>query len=123
MKHFLYILLFIGILFQTFSKVIIFINFEINQDYIAKNICVKKNIPNNHCNGKCHLNKLLKEDDNKQDTTPFANFKQIKEVQLFYQKKDIVLANILLYTEHTYSPYRHSEKIIPVFSCFHPPKS
>jgi len=32
-----------------------------NQNYIAKNLCVEKDIKGSKCKGHCHLNKKLKE--------------------------------------------------------------
>ncbi len=42
-----------------FLKVSIYIDFKINQDFIAKVLCIKKDVPNNGCQGNCHLKKQL----------------------------------------------------------------
>lgn len=34
--------------------------FSINQNEIAKKLCVKKDVANNTCQGKCHLAKMMK---------------------------------------------------------------
>jgi len=39
----------------------ILIDFTINQDFIAKVLCINKDEPDLGCNGKCHLKKKLKE--------------------------------------------------------------
>jgi hypothetical protein len=41
----------------------IVVSFKINQVYIAKNLCVQRNIKNNHCHGYCQLKKQLAEND------------------------------------------------------------
>lgn len=38
--------------------------YELNKTYIAENICVNKNKPQLHCNGKCYLKKQLERTDN-----------------------------------------------------------
>lgn len=55
------------LLFNLFTPSGIWLNFKINQSFIAKNLCVKKEIENNTCKGKCHLKKEL-EKVQKQET-------------------------------------------------------
>ena len=38
----------------------IFAGFELNKDYIANTLCVNRDKPQLHCNGKCYLMKKLK---------------------------------------------------------------
>jgi hypothetical protein len=68
MKIFAAILLSLVILLQSFSKWIIMADYEINKDYISKNLCINKKRPKLHCNGKCQLMKKLAEDE-KQNST------------------------------------------------------
>jgi len=42
------------------SKVSVYINWKINQDYIAAYLCENKSKPDMKCNGKCILMKSLK---------------------------------------------------------------
>jgi Rad3-related DNA helicase len=41
----------------------VYIAFKINQDYIAKTLCINRNKPEVLCNGKCVLEKNLSEED------------------------------------------------------------
>jgi len=44
-------------------------DFEINKDYIARVLCIEKDVQESTCNGKCHLtNELKKAEDNKKET-------------------------------------------------------
>lgn len=52
---------------QTISKLVILINFQINKEYIAKNLCEKKEEEENCCQGSCHLKKELAEDEERND--------------------------------------------------------
>ncbi len=47
----------------SFGNIIIYAKFKINQDEIAKTICVQRKIANNTCNGHCELRKTLKKYD------------------------------------------------------------
>jgi len=51
------------ILLPVFGKSWILISFKINQESIAKNLCVLRNVKNNSCHGCCQLKKRLAEND------------------------------------------------------------
>ena len=60
-------------LFNLFTPSGIWLNFKMNQSFIAKNLCVKKEIKENTCKGKCHLKKELEKvqtQENHQDKEP-----------------------------------------------------
>ncbi len=44
--------------------------YEINKKYIAENLCENKSRPSMHCEGHCHLQKKLKEDEQQKEDTP-----------------------------------------------------
>jgi hypothetical protein len=71
---------------QVSAKSVIFLHYWVNKAYIAQNLCEKKEIKNNACQGSCHLNKELKKQDEKEKTpvTP-PNFKDLKEVLVFFE--------------------------------------
>jgi len=48
---------------QPLSKMYIIVSFYVQQDYIAKNLCEKKDVENNCCHGKCQLKKELAKTD------------------------------------------------------------
>lgn len=68
-----------------FRPILPYIDYAINKDYIAKNLCIKKDIPNNCCQGKCHLNKQIKkvEETNKTKDNNTNKKIQSKEVNEF----------------------------------------
>ena len=66
MKFFAAISLLVIVVIQTFSAFVIEADFFLNQDYIAKNLCVNRDKPMMHCNGKCYLAKKLKEEGKSQ---------------------------------------------------------
>jgi hypothetical protein len=49
------------VLLQTFSKTWIVVCFKLNEDYIAANLCEKKAVSRNNCQGKCQLKKQLEQ--------------------------------------------------------------
>lgn len=48
------------LLFPSLGNVFVYVTFKVNQDEISKTLCVKKEVKNNTCNGKCYLVKQLK---------------------------------------------------------------
>ncbi|MCF6140602.1 hypothetical protein L1S34_04820 [Flavobacterium sp. K77] len=60
MKKFsIYILSFI-LLLPTFGSSFTYLNFKLQQEEIAKTICVQRKMVFNSCNGRCELQKSLK---------------------------------------------------------------
>ncbi|SNR93637.1 MULTISPECIES: hypothetical protein [Hymenobacter] len=63
MKAFFSYLLILLVLLQTFSREVVMVDFLLNQAAITARFCVNKARPQLHCNGKCHVAKQLKEQD------------------------------------------------------------
>jgi|SRR5690606_7380298 len=63
MKNIVIILLAVATLGQILSKPVILMNFLINRDYIAANLCENRNQPDLGCQGKCHLKKQMDQDE------------------------------------------------------------
>lgn len=56
-------LLTLTLLFPIFGNVVIYTQFKANQEQIIKTICVQRKLVNNTCNGRCELQKSLKQFD------------------------------------------------------------
>ena len=59
-------LLALAIFAQQGSKALILFDYCLNKKYIASTLCENRNRPQMHCNGKCHLRKELKKEDERQ---------------------------------------------------------
>jgi hypothetical protein len=60
LKKVISILLIFLVLLQPMSKLWIVVSFKINQDFIAKVLCINRSKPKSACAGKCHLTRELK---------------------------------------------------------------
>lgn len=60
MKSLFSIVLSILLLLPSFGSFVVYTSFKLNQDEIAKTICVQRKLVNNSCNGRCELQKSLK---------------------------------------------------------------
>jgi hypothetical protein len=119
MKHLIAILLVFSFLTQNISKLIIVINFRINQEYIAKNLCEKKDEPESCCHGKCELKKQLDEED-KKENFPETTFKDKFEKQNYYTPTLNVFASSESVSEPNFN-YISSISSTGLSEIFHPP--
>lgn len=120
MTRILSIIVLTSILLQSFGKVIIYVNYELNLDYIIRTYCVNKSNPAKHCDGKCHLTKQLQEEE-KQESTPGSNQNEKVEIQWFSQEKCDINLNGYSSEEYTYPTMRILKPKSPSFPIFHPP--
>jgi len=68
--------------FNIFKYQIPRVEYSIFKDYIAKNLCVKKEIKNNCCQGKCFLEKQIKAvNENKNENTNNTRNTDNKKIQ------------------------------------------
>ena len=71
LKRLTAIVLLIALIGTNCSRFFAYTGFELNQKYIAENLCVNKARPWLHCNGKCYFMKKIKqaeENEKKQET-------------------------------------------------------
>jgi hypothetical protein len=60
------VFLLISLLLANCSSLCVYMGFELNRAYIATSLCVNKDKPEMHCNGKCYLMKKLKQAQEKE---------------------------------------------------------
>ena len=120
MKHLLLALLLIGLMLQNFSKHLIMLEFRVNRDYIAKVLCVNRNKPQMHCDGKCHLKKQLETDDQPQKNR--SNSHDGYEVIFVNGLPAFQLEPFADSITHT-AFYRDPKSFATCFACFHPPQA
>ncbi len=65
-KRVVAICLIIASVSANFSRFIVCAGFEINRNYIAKELCENKSRPWMNCNGRCYLMKKLKQAEEKE---------------------------------------------------------
>jgi hypothetical protein len=121
MKAFVAILLLAGIILQTSAKLAIIINFEANREYIAKNLCEKKDEPDSCCKGSCQLNKSLEEEEeSKNSSVPGTDIKEkFETLTCTLNDKDqlFVYETTIAFVEY----YRLKKPVKLSNSIFHPP--
>lgn len=66
-----------------FSRMGVVVYFQANKAYIAKVLCVNKNRPSLHCDGKCYLAKKLKATEEREQKQTAEKLEKMPEIQLF----------------------------------------
>lgn len=110
------------LLFTIFLKSAVFIEFKINQKYIAETRCENKDKPKLNCDGKCYLKTQLAKAESAPPDSP--DFRNIKDLSPFVvQKFTKAQTEFFIHKESTQNGMECI--FIPrrsVGSVFHPPE-
>lgn len=121
MKFLISIILTATLLLNSFSNIFVYFGFKLNQNEIANTLCIKKEIKENTCLGKCHLTKQLKKvAENEKKTN--SNYKEKSELvyTAITPKYDfLVLFTIVNKKSFTVYPLQKTTSFI--VGVFHPP--
>ena len=100
-----------------------FLSFKLNQDYIAKYLCEKKDEANNSCCGSCYLKKKLTENHSKDVKGPIPPSKN-KTEPLFDKFNKVQIDQSKFVTRRTKKLILNDPTPPLLFSSsiFHPPK-
>ena len=110
------------VMVQTFTSWLIVAEYTINQDFIAKNLCVNKANPQLHCKGKCQLMKRLAEEEKQTSSTSQTGGKiKIGDVLFTNDLQMPALSELLKQRPDFYSNYLVKTSIGSFTSIFHPP--
>ena len=94
-KRGLAILLLISITATSFQRYFVYAGFKLNQDYIAKNLCINRSRPWLHCNGKCYfMRKLKAAQENEKKQAEKDNLSRF-EISFYQEPSDIILLSPL----------------------------
>jgi len=115
------IVLLVSLLSANFFGLFVYLGFEANQRYIAKELCENRDKPQLHCNGKCYLMKKLKQAQEKEQ-------KQERQAQK-PQVQDAVVSTELTFRRYAFAaitlhvPFSTGMPQSIRNSIFHPPKA
>ncbi|NQX81525.1 MAG: hypothetical protein HRT66_05970 [Flavobacteriaceae bacterium] len=92
------IFLTITLLVGVMVNIIVYISFMVNQDYIAKVLCIEKE-QQTGCNGKCELQKQIKKYNSPASNNPIENNKKLPFIKLvfFISQYDFILSKCFEY--------------------------
>lgn len=109
----------------TFSKWSVVIYYQVNKSSIAKELCINRNRPQLHCDGKCFLAKKLKAADEREQKSTSDKLEKMQEITLFFQKIEAGLTGESRFFRTLISiNYFYIEPFLSAraLSIFHPPQ-
>ncbi|MBO9150644.1 hypothetical protein ACFOTA_00370 [Chitinophaga sp. GCM10012297] len=120
MRYLFVITVLAGLMLQTFGKGLVLAEFMLNQDYIARVLCINKAKPKLACNGQCQLMKKMEQETKKEQSGNAVKDKYeviFSETAASFNFTPAVTA-VKLYSAGTgYIPAR------PLYAVFHPPRA
>jgi len=108
-------------LIPSFGTLIIYVKFKINQDEIARTICVQSKFPKNTCQGHCALKKSLKQQEENEKEMQ-NNLKEKMEL-VYIPNTHETVATFIVSSFSSQKNYLHNDgkPISVVLSNFRPP--
>ncbi|HCN83038.1 MAG TPA: hypothetical protein DIT07_05370 [Sphingobacteriaceae bacterium] len=119
-RRFTVFLLIITVLTANFSNSLIYAGFDLNQKYIASQLCENRDKPEMHCNGKCYLAKKVKQAEEKEKSLEQQAQKNRFQEALMTRKLKIDYPSDIAVTKISFE--RASDLPKHSSSIFHPPK-
>ncbi|WP_145667123.1 hypothetical protein [Chitinophaga polysaccharea] len=120
-KQFITVFLMLIWLCQLSGRYFVMLDFYLNQEYIAKNLCVNRNKPAMHCNGKCHLSKKLKEEEKRDQDNPERKDHRSEIFYAAWLEPTSLTAAVPADIAHYPHPYCIGTPIDQPDTIFHPP--
>lgn len=122
---FIAVTIFVLLLFaQTFSKWLVVLEYAINKEYIAKNLCENRNNIESNCKGKCQLSKKMgaeeKSNSKAASGNPLAKH-TVSEILYSNETRLDSLQNDVLNMPDFGSFYLVKKCTAPSSAIFHPP--
>ena len=96
-------LIMVSTLAANFSRFFIFAGFELNRNYIASNLCENIDEPWMHCEGKCYLEKKIKQTQESEKSDEHQSQKNLFQEAAITDSSPIKFQNQLLHIINT--PY------------------
>ena len=121
-KHTAIFILLAAFLMQLFSNTIIYATFLMQQDYIAKNLCIDKDVKESTCEGKCQLKEeLSKNSENNEKPLMTTNEKQ--EIVFCSCDKINSIEYIVMESRVLPTTYRFSHSLPHLSQLYIPPRA
>src|ERR1700733_15629945 len=88
LKRLTALLLLLTLISSNLSLFMVYAGFEMNHKYIAENICINRDKPWLHCNGKCYFMRKVKQEQEKEKNEERTSQKNLFQDALFSQKAE-----------------------------------
>jgi len=107
---------------SSLSQFFLYAGFELNRKYITENLCVNRDRPWMHCNGRCYLMRKLKDAQEKEKKQELAN-RKIQHQEALQANMSPMLCGFGLGNQKLSYPRYRAQKIIQrSYTILIPPK-
>ena len=120
LKHLVAHILILSVLGFQFSEMLIYISFKLNQDYIAKNLCIEKDVEGSTCKGCCQLKKKLEKQKDQKEALPVNQTEKL-DINLYAETR-LVLQDIYPEVNEIKNDFILKYCFRPFKQIFHPPR-
>ena len=102
-----------------------YVDYVINQDYIAEVLCINKDKPQLKCNGQCHLKAQIEKqvEEENQPEAPPAPTSETQHLPLFFETFGGLIPDPVSESSLAYFDYQEALLAAPDFDIFHPPQA
>jgi hypothetical protein len=69
-----------------FSQLLVYAGFEMNENYIVSELCINRDKPQLHCNGRCYLMRKLKQAEQKEKSRDRENQRSMFQLGVVVEK-------------------------------------
>ncbi|TXK48746.1 hypothetical protein FVR03_07755 [Pontibacter qinzhouensis] len=107
---------------QTFSKVLLIVDYQANKAYIMEFLCINRDKPELACEGKCHLSEQLKKQDDAEKQGGAQNVAKEVQLNLICQHTFSFDFRIFLPSQPAVAVFDAGSVVRPSFDFFHPPQ-
>jgi hypothetical protein len=114
-------ILIITTLAANFNQLFVYAGFELNENFIVSELCVNRDRPQLHCNGKCYLMRKLKQAEQKEKSRDRENQRSLFQQGVVVEKLSFSPLVVQLTPEYQSEiPFR-----LPQFAAdiFQPPRA
>ena len=103
MKSFLSVVVAILFIYIQLFNGMVWLRYEVNKSQIIEKFCVNKDRPQMHCNGTCHMKKMMLTKDEKKDDEKVIS---IPQINLYPAEKEVRFTSYPEYADLN-TPYRN----------------
>jgi hypothetical protein len=121
-KSFLTIALGLIMMVYAVSTSLLVLNYRVNMNFIIENFCENTDKPEIHCDGKCHLNKQIQQEENQKSENPISVNEGISFVFTIEELPTLCLDQMEQSDSRTSSPYLVKSYGSHQLGVFHPPQ-
>jgi len=122
LKQYNAIFLLVIVLANAMQAPFIFVDFQLNREYIANNLCENREKPETACGGTCFLSKQLKDAHERDHQEEQPVTRNINFENLYLNKFQFALLSPPVMVKMVFTPYQILGSSAHLAPIFHPPR-